>query len=57
LPRSCGRRVPGCGTIPFNKVIDGQAYADIVESVEESMLYVRGRGRLRSALELPSVED
>ena len=50
-------RVPGCGTIPFNKVVEGfQPNADIVASVADTMLYERGRGRLRSALDLPSVE-
>nr|WP_296328302.1 hypothetical protein [Reyranella sp.] len=50
--------VPGCGTIPFNKVIDGfRPYADIVASAADTMLYERGRGRLRSALDLPSVDD
>lgn len=50
--------VPGCGTIPFNKVVDGfRPYADIVESVADTMLYERGRGRIRSALDLPSVDD
>lgn len=49
--------VPGCGTIPFNKVVEGfRPYADIVASAADSMLYERGRGRLRSALDLPSVD-
>ncbi len=50
--------VPGCGAIPFNKVVDGfRPYADIVESAADTMLYVRGKGRLRSALDLPFVDD
>jgi len=50
--------VPGCGTVPFNRVIDGfRPYADIVDLAADTMLYERGRGRLRSALDLPSVED
>ena len=50
--------VPGCGAIPFNKVVEGfQPYADIVASAADTMLYERGRGRLRSALDLPSVDD
>lgn len=50
--------VPGCGTIPFNKVVDGfRPCANIVESAADSMLYERGRGRLRSALDLPTVAD
>lgn len=49
--------VPGCGTIPFNKVVEGfRPYADIVASAVDTMLYERGRGRLRSALDLPSVD-
>ncbi|MDB5488168.1 MAG: hypothetical protein JWQ58_1883 [Reyranella sp.] len=47
--------VAGCGTIPFNKRIDGfTPYAGILASM--ATLYVRGKGRLRSALDLPSVE-
>lgn len=50
--------VPGCGTIPFNKRVDGfEVQADILASVPHAMLYVRGEGRLRSALDLPSVEN
>jgi hypothetical protein len=50
--------VPGCGTIPFNKAVEGfRPYADIVASAGDTMLYERGRGRLRSALDLPSVDD
>jgi len=50
--------VPGCGTIPFNKVVEGfRPYADIIASANDTMLYERGKGRLRSALDLPSVDD
>lgn len=50
--------VPGCGKIPFKKVVEGfRPYADIVATAADTMLYERGRGRLRSALDLPSVED
>lgn len=50
--------VPGCGTIPFNKRVDGFApYAEILAGAPQAMLYVRGEGRIRSALDLPSVED
>ncbi len=50
--------VPGCGTIPFNKRVDGfEADADILASAPHATLYVRGEGRLRSALDLPSVES
>ncbi len=49
--------VPGCGAIPFNKIVDGfRPYGDIVASAPDTTLYVRGKGRLRSALDLPSVE-
>lgn len=49
--------VPGCGTIPFNRRVDGfEVDADILASVPRATLYVRGKGRLRSALDLPSVE-
>ena len=48
---------PGCGAIPFNQIVDGfKPYADIVASAPDTTLYVRGKGRLRSALDLPSVE-
>jgi hypothetical protein len=49
--------VPGCGAIPFNKVIaEFKPRADLLESARYAMLYERGVGRLRSALDLPSVE-
>lgn len=51
-------RVPGCGTIPFSKVVEGfRPYADIVATAADTMLYERAKGRLRSALDLPSVDD
>jgi hypothetical protein len=50
--------VPGCGTIPFNKVVEGfRPYADIVANSADTMLYERGKGRIRSALDLPSVDE
>ncbi len=50
--------VPGCSTIPFNKRVDGfTPDADILASAPHATLYVRGEGRLRSALDLPSVES
>ena len=50
--------VPGCGAIPFNKVIaEFKPRADLLESARYAMLYERGVGRLRSALDLPSVEE
>jgi hypothetical protein len=48
--------VPGCGAIPFNQRIDGFVPdADLLAPAEHAMLYERGRGRLRSALDLPGV--
>jgi hypothetical protein len=50
--------VPGCGTIPFNKrIADFRPHDDILASARDAMLYERGRGRLRSALELPGIDD
>jgi hypothetical protein len=49
--------VPGCGAIPFNKVIaEFKPWADLLEPASYAMLYERGVGRLRSALDFPSVE-
>jgi hypothetical protein len=49
--------VPGCGAIPFNKVIpEFVPRADLLEPARHAMLYRRGAGRLSSALDLPSVE-
>jgi hypothetical protein len=54
--RDCS--VPGCGAIPFNKVVDGFVpHADLLASASYAMLYRRGAGRLRSALDLPGVDD
>jgi hypothetical protein len=45
--------VPGCGAIPFNKRVDGfMPHANILASAKFAMLYERGTGRLRSALDL-----
>jgi hypothetical protein len=50
--------VPGCGAIPFNKVIaEFGPRADLLEPARYAMLYERGVGRLRSALDLPSVGE
>jgi hypothetical protein len=47
--------VPGCGAIPFNKrVADFKPRADLLASAGDAMLYRRGEGRLRSALDLPA---
>jgi hypothetical protein len=49
---------PGCGDTAFNKVIpDFRPYADILADVDGALLYRRGAGRLRSALDLPTVDD
>ena len=49
--------VPGCGAIPFNKVIaDFVPRADLLAPARHAMLYRRGSGRLQSALDLPTVE-
>jgi hypothetical protein len=51
-------RVPGCGAVPFNKCIDGFVpHADLLGSASYAMLYRRGAGRLRSALDLPDTDD
>jgi len=50
--------VPGCGAIPFNKRVEGFVpYVDLLASARYATLYQRGRGRLRSALELPQADD
>ena len=51
-------RVPGCGAVPFNKCVDGFVpHADLLASASYAMLYKRGAGRLRSALDLPGTDD
>jgi hypothetical protein len=48
--------VPGCGTIPFNKrIADFMPRSDLLAPAAHAMLYERGTGLLRSALDLPSV--
>jgi hypothetical protein len=48
--------VPGCGEIPFNKRVDGfEPHDDLLMPSVGAMLYRREAGRLRSALDLPSV--
>jgi hypothetical protein len=48
--------VPGCGAVPFNKrVADFEPRSDLLAS--HAMLYQRGVGRLRSALDLAAVID
>lgn len=50
--------VPGCGAVPFNKVVaDFEPRADLLAAAADAMLYRRDTGRLRSALELPTVNE
>jgi len=50
--------VPGCGAIPFNKrVVEFTPHTDLLAPAEYAMLYRRDTGRLRSALDLPTVEE
>ena len=54
--RDC--RVPGCGEVPFNKVFpEFSQRADLLAPAGHAMLYERGAGRLRSALDLLTVTD
>ena len=49
--------VPGCGAVPFNKrIAEFEPRADLLAAVSYSTLYERGTGRLRSALDLPTVD-
>jgi hypothetical protein len=49
---------PGCGAVPFNKCVDGfKPYPDLLASATYATLYRRGEGRLRSALDLPGVDQ
>lgn len=51
--RDC--EVPGCGRIPFNKKIpEFMPYADLLNQARSNLLYERGKGVLRSALDLPA---
>jgi hypothetical protein len=50
--------VPGCGTVPFNRrFADFSPRADLLAPAAQAMLYERGKGLLRSALELPLVDE
>ena len=47
---------PGCGEVAFNKKIaDFKPGSDLLEPAAHARLYERGKGRLRSALDLPTV--
>lgn len=49
---------PGCGTIPFNKSVPGfKPTHDLLAPAEYALLYRRGAGRLRSALDLPAAGE
>lgn len=49
--------VPGCGETPFNKrVADFAPRADLLAPAAHAMLYRRDAGRLRTALDLPTVD-
>ncbi|MBZ9738860.1 MULTISPECIES: hypothetical protein [unclassified Mesorhizobium] len=46
--------VPGCGEVAFNKrIAEFTPHADLLAPAEGAMLYRRGVGRVRSALDLP----
>lgn len=48
--------VPGCGAIPFNKrIAEFTPHTDLLAPASHAMLYKRGVGVLRSALDLPAV--
>jgi len=50
--------VPGCGATAFNKrIADFTPRADLLAAAAQAMLYQRGTGLLRSALELPLVVE
>lgn len=50
--------VPGCGETPFNKrVADFEPHADLLAPASYSTLYRRDIGWLRSALDLPAVDE
>ena len=45
----------GCGAVAFNKrIVDFTPRADLLAGIEDAMLFRRGVGRLRSALDLPT---
>jgi hypothetical protein len=50
--------VAGCGAVPFNKQVAGFVPdPDLLTPARHGMLYERGIGRLRSALDLPATAD
>lgn len=49
--------VPGCGAVPFNRVVEGfRPHKSLLAPAAHAMLYRRGQGRLMSALDLPPPE-
>jgi hypothetical protein len=50
--------VPGCGETSFNKRVAGfEPRADLLAPATYAMLYRRDAGKVRSALDLPSVDE
>ncbi|SFI13790.1 hypothetical protein SAMN05216304_1011048 [Bosea sp. OK403] len=50
--------VPGCGETPFNKrIAEFKPRADLLAPAAHAMLYRRDAGRLRSALDLPAIDE
>jgi hypothetical protein len=50
--------VPGCGEIAFNKrIVEFTPNDDLLSRVSDGMLYRRDVGRLRSALDLPTISS
>ena len=50
--------VPGCGAVAFNKrIAEFAPRADLLAPAQFAMLYERGVGKLRSALDLPQPEE
>lgn len=50
--------VPGCGAIPFNKrIAEFTPRSDLLAPAAQAILYERGKGLVRSALELPLVDE
>lgn len=51
-------RPPGCGAIPFAKIIPGfEPHDDLLAPARFAMLYERTAGRLRLAVDLPATSD
>ena len=49
---------PGCGAVPYNQVLpEFKPWPDLLSGADDAMLYRRGHGRLRSALDLPVPDE